>query len=44
MRIASLHMTNRYLKQLNRTYENQTRLLEQSDGDRLHRPSDDAVG
>ena len=44
MRIASLHMTNRYLKQLNRTYENQTRLMEQSDGDRLHRPSDDAVG
>ena len=44
MRIASLHMTNRYLKQLNRTFEEKTRLMEQSDGDRIHRPSDDAVG
>ena len=37
-------MTGRYLKQLNRTYESQTKLMEQSDGDKLHRPSDDAVG
>lgn len=44
MRIASMQMTNRYLKQLNRTYEEQTRLMEQSDGDKLHRPSDDPVG
>ena len=37
-------MTTRYLKQLNRTYENQTKLMEQSDGSKLHRPSDDPVG
>ncbi len=37
-------MTTRYLKQLNRTYENQTKLMEQSDGAKLHRPSDDPVG
>ncbi len=44
MRVASMMMTGRYLKQLNRTYESQTKLMEQSDGDKLHRPSDDAVG
>lgn len=44
MRIASLHMKDRYLKQLNRTFEEKTRLMEQSDGDKIHRPSDDAVG
>ncbi len=37
-------MTTRYLNQLNRTYENQTKLMEQSDGAKLHRPSDDAIG
>ena len=37
-------MTNRYLKQLNRTYEDQTKLMEQSDGAKIHRPSDDQVG
>ena len=37
-------MTNRYLKQLNRTFEEKTRLMEQSDGDKIHRPSDDPVG
>lgn len=44
MRVASMMMTNRYLKQLNRTYEAQTKLMEQSDGDKLHRASDDAIG
>ena len=37
-------MTTRYLNQLNRTYESQTKLMEQSDGAKLHRPSDDAIG
>lgn len=37
-------MTTRYLNQLNRTYEQQTKLMEQSDGAKLHRPSDDAIG
>ena len=37
-------MTNNYLKQLNTSYENQTKLMEQSDGSKLHRASDDAVG
>lgn len=37
-------MTSNYLKQLNTSYENQTKLMEQSDGSKLHRPSDDAVG
>ena len=36
-------MTHRYMKQLNRTYERQTKLMEQSDGSRLHRGSDDSV-
>ena len=37
-------MTTRYQNQLNRTYEGQTKLMEQSDGAKLHRPSDDAIG
>ena len=36
-------MTGNYMNQLNRSYENQTKLMEQSDGSSLHRPSDDAV-
>ncbi len=44
MRVASMMMSGRYLKQLNRTYEKQTKFMEQSDGDKLHRPSDNAVG
>ena len=43
MRIASTMMVSGYLKQLNSSYENQTKLMEQSDGSKLHRPSDDAV-
>lgn len=37
-------MTNNYLKQLNGTYNQYTKLMEQSDGDKLHRASDDSVG
>lgn len=37
-------MVNGYLKQLNTSFENQTKLMEQSDGSKLHRPSDDAIG
>lgn len=44
MRIASTMMSHNYLKQLNSTYEQYSKLMEQSDGSRLHRASDDAVG
>lgn len=37
-------MSNNYLKQLNGSYEKYTKLFEQSDGKKLHRASDDAVG
>ena len=37
-------MTHNYLKQLNGSYETYTKLFEQSDGKKLHRASDDAVG
>lgn len=36
-------MVGRYLTQLNDSYENQAKLMEQSDGSSLHRPSDNAV-
>lgn len=44
MRIGSYNSTMRYQGSINRTYENQTKLMEMSDGDRIHRPSDDCVG
>ncbi len=44
MRVGSLQMTTRYLSQLNRTYDNQSKLMEQSDGAMLHRPSDNPIG
>lgn len=44
MRVSSTMMTNNYLKQLNGTYNQYTKLFEQSDGDKLHRASDDSVG
>ena len=44
MRIASTMMSNNYLKQLNSTYEQYSKLMEQADGSKLHRASDDAVG
>ena len=43
MRVSSTMMTGNYMNQLNRSYENQTKLMEQSDGSSLHRPSDNAV-
>ena len=36
-------MVGRYQKQLNDSYEEQNKLMEQSDGSKLHRPSDDSV-
>lgn len=44
MRVSSTMMSNNYLKQLNGTYEQYTKLMEQSDGSKLHRASDDSVG
>ncbi len=44
MRIGSYNSTARYRNSINRTYENQTKLMEMSDGNKLHRPSDDCVG
>lgn len=44
MRIASTMMSSNYLRQLNKTYEQYTKLMEQSDGSKLHRASDDVVG
>ena len=43
MRIGSLQMVSRYQKQLNTAAEEQAKLMEQSDGQSLHRPSDDPV-
>lgn len=43
MRISSTQMVGRYQKQLNDSYEEQNKLMEQSDGSKLHRPSDDSV-
>ena len=44
MRIGSYNTTMRYRNSINRTYENQTKIMEMSDGNKLHRPSDDCVG
>ena len=43
MRISSGFMSHSYLVQLNKTYEKQAKLLEQSDGNAIHRPSDNPV-
>ena len=43
MRIGSLQTVSRYQKQLNTAAEDQAKLMEQSDGQSLHRPSDDPV-
>lgn len=43
MRVSSTQMIGRYQKQLNDSYEDQAKLMEQSDGSKLHRPSDDSV-
>lgn len=44
MRIASMMLSHNYLRQLNGTYEQYAKLMEQSDGSKLHRASDNAVG
>ena len=44
MRISSTMMSNNYLKQLNGTYEQYSKLMEQADGSKLHRASDNAEG
>ncbi len=44
MRISSTMMIDNYLNQTNNIFEQQTKLMEQSDGSKLHRPSDDAIG
>ena len=36
-------MTTKYMTQLNRSYDNQTKLMEQSDGAKIHRPSDGPI-
>ena len=43
MRVSSMQTVNNYQRQLNEAYERQTKLMEQTDGNSLHRPSDDAV-
>lgn len=43
MRVSSGFMTQNYLVQLNKAYSKQAKLMEQSDGDALHRPSDNPV-
>ena len=43
MRISSGFMSHSYLVQLNKTYAKQAKLLEQSDGNAIHRPSDNPV-
>lgn len=44
MRVSSTMMIDNYLTQTNNIFEQQTKLMEQSDGSKLHRPSDDAIG
>ena len=43
MRISSTMMVGNYLTQLNKSWENQSKLMEQSDGKSLHRASDNSV-
>ena len=43
VRISSGFMTQNYLTQLNKSYTKQAKLLEQSDGNAIHRPSDNPV-
>lgn len=43
MRVSSLMMTGNYLQQLNNAYAKQAKLMEQTDGSSLNRPSDDPV-
>lgn len=43
MRVSSTMMSDNYLQQLNRAYAKEAKLMEQSDGSSMHRPSDDPV-
>lgn len=43
MRVSSNMMTGNYLRQLNKSFQEQANLMEQTDGDKIHRPSDDPV-
>ena len=43
MRVSSTQIVYRYQQQLNDAHEQQTKMMEMSDGSKLHRPSDDAV-
>lgn len=43
MRVSSGMMIGKYLNQINASYANQAKLMEQSDGSNLHRPSDNSV-
>ena len=44
IRVSSNQMVYGYQKQLNDANNRMTKLLEQGDGSKLHRPSDDSVG
>lgn len=44
VRISSNYMVQRYQRDLNEINYAKTKLMEQSDGSKLHRPSDDSVG
>ena len=43
IRVSSNQMVYNYKKQLNKSNSEKDKLLEQGDGDKLHRPSDDSV-
>lgn len=43
MRVSSSQMSTNYLRQLNNAYARQQKLMEKTDGDDLHRPSDNPV-
>ena len=43
IRVSSNQMVYSYQKQLNEANNRQDKLLEQGDGSKLHRPSDDSV-
>lgn len=43
MRVSSTMMTGNYMNQMNRSFAKQAKLMEQGDGLRIHRPSDDPV-
>ena len=43
MRVASMQSVMRYQTQLNNSWERSTKYMEQADGSKLHRPSDDSV-